>query len=245
MKSSFSLIELLVAIGIIAILASLIGPYLSKGQDASIQSACMSNLKSAGTEVSRLYLNSVFPDPIDPFTSNANLLSRRSFFQPVQFLPVHYPATMKPPPGGWPIGSAGSVGGQTGEVTPPETSTGESGGGSGTTSNPKTGGGTNRLSAGDFLSLMSEGCPAVEENPFRGVRDDVPDFRSYSFLDYNASVHYRQAWPWLLSESYFSSIETKDNLASKRHNGLVNVYFKDGHLEALSPDDLEFPEIEP
>jgi len=95
------------------------------------------------------------------------------------------------------------------------------------------------------LTLMAEGCPSVEENPLVSVDNNALEFRSFSFLGYNAGKHYRQAWPWLLSESHFPTIESPDQLAVGRHDGKVNVYFNDGHMEALSPDDLEFPNPNP
>lgn len=256
-KRTFTLIELLVAIGIIAVLASLIGPSLGKGQKASLQSACMSNLKSVGTEVSRLYFDAVFPSPLDPFAVNGNLVVQRSFFQPRQMIPVHYPFDIPGPD--FPeeddtgdVGGTGEIGGDVGTggggTGSGEGGTGGGSGGSGSGSSggsPSLTGGTERISAVEVLTLFMNGCPEVEVNPLSEVGESAPEYRSYSFLGSNAAKNYRQAWPWLISESFFSSIGSIDHLALERHDGKVNVYFKDGHVEALSPEELEFPEAQP
>jgi prepilin-type N-terminal cleavage/methylation domain-containing protein/prepilin-type processing-associated H-X9-DG protein len=235
-KSSFTLIELLVVIGIIAILASLIGPSLVKGQDASLQSACMSNIKAVGTEATRLYFNAVFPDPIDPISSNSNLLSSRHFFQNYEVLEAHYPPP--PPPDDVVVDDGGGDNGDNGS--------GESGSGGGGSEGPVPGpGGVARISAVEMLTLLMEGCPTAEENPLFGVEENVPEYRSYSFLASNAGLHYQQAWPWLISESYYATIESREQLASNRHDQGVNVYFKDGHVSSIAPSEVEFPETQP
>jgi|SaaInlStandDraft_1057018.scaffolds.fasta_scaffold02602_3 prepilin-type N-terminal cleavage/methylation domain-containing protein/prepilin-type processing-associated H-X9-DG protein len=222
LKQRFTLIELLVAIGIIAVLASLIGPSLVKGQDASLQSACLSNLKSVGIEDTRIRLlkNPIYPNPIDPFLYGGNAQANRSFFDQVQFLPAHY---IEPPV--FPEIGGGSEGG---------------GGSSGEGSEGGSSGGA-KISAVDFLTLLQLGCPSVEPNPLFGVDEKAPEYRSYSYLGDNAGKDYRQAWPWILSESHFTTIESSDQLAKDRHEGKVNVYFKDGHVEVSSVGDVEFP----
>ncbi len=55
-RRGFSLIELLVAMSIIAILASILMPALSKNRESARRSACVSNLKQIGLALS-LYIN--------------------------------------------------------------------------------------------------------------------------------------------------------------------------------------------
>lgn len=234
---NFSLMELLVAISVIAILASLVGPSLTTSKEASMEVICGSNLRALGTEVTKLYFNRKLPFPADPFDEEQEGLVSRE--DPVQYLYAHMPPP-KPPiaKGAQADGSGGSSGTGSGTTkVEPTPGSGSSGGSS--TEPTET---SFDLKGDDMLYLLTQGCPLVEENPLYGLASgNVPFYRSYSFLSNNAGRRYKAAYDWLISESYFGEISDSTQLANKRHKGSVNVYFKDGHIENLDVEDVEFP----
>ncbi len=52
MKKAFTIVELLVVIGVISILAGMLFPMLSKSRERALRSSCISNLRQIGTAIS-------------------------------------------------------------------------------------------------------------------------------------------------------------------------------------------------
>ena len=103
---------------------------------------------------------------------------------------------------------------------------------------------TNAPASGEtgWLRLQGLDCPRADENPAHPL-DPVnePQMRSYGILTTNLGRPLEQAWEWLFSETGFPSIASRADLAGRRHEGRVNVFFKDGHVEPLTVNRVSFP----
>jgi len=217
---TYTLIELLVVIMIVAILVSLVMPSLETASEASHTSSCASNLRQVGIGISRIFLNKKLPSSLNPFWKEDDLARNYHSNRPyIQY--AHFPPPPPPPP-----------------PSPPSPSPEDN-----NSPTPTEGAAKFNLGVEDMLELFSLGCPNVEENPSYELDPiNEPKFRSFSFFKGNETRTYLNSWPWLISESSFSTIEDRSQLSNYRHNESVNVYFKDGRVELIKIDDVIFPE---
>lgn len=90
-KVNFTLVELLVVIGIIAILASMLLPVLGKAQETARQTQCMSNLRQIGQAVASYGLD--WKDFFPYATNGGGVTTLYNNLQPYTGIPPLYPAT--------------------------------------------------------------------------------------------------------------------------------------------------------
>jgi prepilin-type N-terminal cleavage/methylation domain-containing protein len=90
--------------------------------------------------------------------------------------------------------------------------------------------------------LNGADCPKADINPAHALDPmNEPQRRSFAILNYNLNRSLDDAWEWLFSESAFSTIVQRSDLAGHRHDRSVNVFFRDGHMERMPVKNVSFP----
>lgn len=90
--------------------------------------------------------------------------------------------------------------------------------------------------------LRGADCPRADPNPAWTLDStNQPQRRSFAMLAYNQDRRLDDAWEWLFAESKFTTILGRDDLAGNRHVPIVNVFFRDSHMERLPVSKVSFP----
>lgn len=216
-REAFTLIELLVVVAVIAILAALLLPALSQAKQKALATECASNLRQAGLTAMEYFLDHDIPSQIRFAQQTGQPGAGQDNRMGGSVTSLNIPTDrcvfhVKNPPA--PPGTPSSPG----------------------TSTPDTAGSTG------ILYLKGLDCPRAEPNPAWALDPtNQPPVRSFGILEYNLDRPLDKAWEWLFSETTFDTILTPEDLAGQRHGATVNLYFKDGHVERLPPDKVNFP----
>ena len=82
-------------------------------------------------------------------------------------------------------------------------------------------------------------CPNASANAMYGIDPlNQPRVRSFGISERVASG---RDWVWMIADSDFQTVAEREELASDRHAGRINVFFKDGNVAALPASEVAFP----
>ena len=222
-KKGFSLIELLVVITIIALVAALLLPALSRAKSAALSTQCKNNLHQVGLAL-HLYTSEhrVFPHTVDANTTNNWITASAPGYADSQNI-------LKCPgfKGEWPLDQAivwvfgnAYMRGPTGPGKQVGVSYGYNGFGIGSVNKTLW---KDNLGLGFVVSSGQE-VPQVQENQVIAPADMI------AIADSMPQPGFPQYFSFLLS---INGIPSKN-----RHNGGANVLFADGHVLSQRPQQL-------
>ena len=211
-ETAFTLVELLVVIAVLAILAALLLPSIGGAKSRAVSTQCASNLRQAGLTAMEYFLEEKIP--VQFFFSD-----NRS--ESLQSGPRAATST---------VSSLGAVSDCILHIKPPPEP-----------SDPAQPANGPDGSTG-VLSLQGSECPRADPNPAWALdATNQPPTRSFGILTYNLNRSLDDAWEWLFSETSFTTIVKREDLAAHRHAPTVNVFFKDAHMERLPTNRIAFP----
>jgi prepilin-type N-terminal cleavage/methylation domain-containing protein/prepilin-type processing-associated H-X9-DG protein len=223
-RGGFNLIELLVVIGIIAILAALLLPAISKGKTAALQTKCLNNVRQLGIAMN-LYTGET---QLYPFTADAN--TRNTWY--MTLLPYYSSnyAVMQCPTfkGDRPPQDALVWVGGNPSLNDPTTPGGIAG-----VSYGYNGYGVASAGVSSWYLQLGLGVQVNQGQPYPpqiNVLSVVNPSDMIAMADSLQQPRYPQFYSFLLSIG--------SPPATERHNGGSNVGFTDGHVQSIKSKSL-------